>query len=129
MDFLTGQGDFMERARFIEHRGKRIFQLDCTNASLEEIDAVIEECARQVRTQPPESVLTLTLAGGGKFGPETINKLKELTKGNKPYVKESAVVGITGLYKVVISAVSLFSGRSFHLFDDATEAKDFLADR
>ena len=118
----------MERARFIEHRGKKIFLLDCTNASFEEVHAVADECARQVRIQPPNSVLTLTLAGGGKFGPETIHKLKELTKGNKPYVKASAVVGITGLYKVVISAVSLFSERRFHMFDDIEEAKNFLAD-
>jgi hypothetical protein len=117
----------MERARFIEHRGKRIFQLDCTDATVAEIDAIIAECARQVRMQPPDSVLTLTIAGGGKFGPETITKLKELTKGNKPYVKASAVVGISGLYKVVISAVSLFSQRSFHLFDEVGPAKDFLA--
>ena len=117
----------MERARFIDHCGKRIFLLDCTAASVDEIHDLIEECARQVRVQPPQSVLTLTVAGGGKFAPETIQKLKELTRGNKPYVKASAVVGITGLYKVVISAVSLFSERRFHLFDTVEEAKDFLA--
>lgn len=117
----------MERARFIQHRSKSIFLLDCTNATVDEIHAMIETCARQVRAQPPQSVLTLTVAGGGKFTPETIQKLKELTKGNKPYVKASAVVGITGLYKVVISAVSLFSERRFHLFDDVEEAKNFLA--
>ena len=118
----------MERARFIAHRGKKIFLLDCTNASIEEIHAIAEECERQVRVQPLNSVMTLTLAGGGKFSPETIQKLKELTKGNKPYVKASAVVGITGLYKVVLSAVSLFSERRFHMFDDVEEAKNFLAD-
>ena len=118
----------MERARFIDHRGKKIFLLDCTGASVDDIHQMIEECARQVRVQPPQSVLTLTVAGGGKFSPETIQKLKELTRGNKPYVKASAVVGITGLYKVVISAVSLFSERRFHMFDDVEAAKNFLAD-
>jgi hypothetical protein len=117
----------MERARFIEHRGKSIFLLDCSNASIDEIHAMIDECARQVRAQPPQSVLTLTVAGGGKFAPETIQRLKELTKGNKPHVRASAVVGITGLYRVVISAVSLFSERRFHLFDDVEDAKNFLA--
>ena len=117
----------MDRARFIEHRGKKIFLLDCSDATIEEINAIADECARQVRVQPPNSVLTLTVAGGGKFSPDTIQKLKELTKGNKPYVKASAVVGITGLYKVVLSAVSLFSERRFHMFDEVEEAKDFLA--
>lgn len=117
----------MERARFIEHRGKRIFLLDCTNASIDELHAMIDECARQVRMQPPQSVLTLTVAGGGKFAPETIQRLKDLTRGNKPHVRASAVVGISGLYKVVLSGVSLFSERRFHLFDDIELAKDFLA--
>lgn len=116
----------MERARFIEHRGKQIYQLDCSNCKAAEIHQIIEECARQVQSQPPKSVMTMTIAGGGKFDQETITRLKELTKGNEPYVRKAAVVGITGLYKVVLMAVSTFSQRQFHLFDTVEEAKDFL---
>jgi len=118
----------MERAQFVEHNSKRIFRMDCRNASLEEMNAVIEECIRQVRTQPEKSVLTLTIAGGSAFSGETIAKLKELARDNAPYVKAGAIVGVTGLYKVVFNAVAMFSKRRFYLFDTPEEAMDFLAD-
>lgn len=117
----------MERARFISHRGRKIFLLDCSGCKALEIAAIIAETARQVRSQPLASVRTVTVAGGGRFDQETIQQLKELTKGNAPYVDRAAVVGITGLYKVVIMAVSVFSNRNFHLFDTLDEALDYLA--
>lgn len=117
----------MERARFVQHKGKEIFVLDCSNCKPAEVHLIIDECARQVRRRTAKSVRTLTIAGGGRFDNETIGKLKELTKGNEPFVHNAAVVGITGLYKVVVTAISLFSKREFHLFDTVDEALDFLA--
>jgi uncharacterized protein related to proFAR isomerase len=118
----------MDRARFVTHKGKQIFSMDCKDASLEEMNQVIEECIRQVRSQPEKSVLTLTIAGGSSFGGEVISKLKDLARDNTPYVKAGAIVGVTGLYKVVFNAVAIFSKRRFHLFDTVEEAMDFLAD-
>jgi hypothetical protein len=116
----------LERARFIDHKGKKIFLLDCSNCLPSDINPLIEECGRQVQSQPQKSVLTLTIAGGGRFDLETINKLKNLTRDNEPYVKKSAVVGISGLQEVVLMTVSRFSNRKFHLFKDSESAKDFL---
>lgn len=118
----------MERAKFVEYKGKQIFSMDCTNASVDEMNQVIEECISQVRIRPDKSVLTLTIPGGSAFSGETISKLKELARGNEPYVKAGAVVGVTGLYKVIYNAVAMFSKRRFYLFDTVDEAMDFLAD-
>jgi len=118
----------MDKARFVQHKGKEIFILDCSGCKPAEVHQIIDECARQVRCRPPKSVRTLTIAGGGKFDNETITRLKELTKGNEPHVHRAALVGITGLYKVVVTAISMFSKREFHLFDTMEEALDFLAD-
>lgn len=118
----------MDRARFVEHKGKRIFLMDCSNASLDDMNQVMDECVRQVRSQPEKSVFTLIIAGGSAFSGETITKLKELARNNTPFVIASAIVGITGLHKVVLNAVSIFSRRRFYLFDTLEEAKDFLAD-
>ena len=116
-----------ERARFIEHKGRKIYLMDCSDASLEEMNEVIEACERDVRSQPEKSVYTLIVAGGSSFSGETINRLKELARGNTPYVIASSIVGITGLYKVVLNAVAMFSKRRFYLYDTVEEAKDFLA--
>ncbi len=118
----------MDRAKFVEHKGKQIYVMDCRDATLDEMNEVIEDCILQVRQQPPKSVLTLTISGGSAFSGETISKLKQLARGNEPYVKAGAIVGVTGLYKVVFNAVAMFSKRRFYLFDTVDEAMDFLAD-
>lgn len=115
-----------KRARFVDCDGREIFFLDCTNCKAADIHEMIDECARQVRSRPKSSVLTLTIVGGGKFDQETIGRLKELTAGNAPYVKKAAIVGMTGLYKVVLMAVATFSKREFHLFDTVEEARAYL---
>ena len=71
----------MERAKFVEHKGKQIFVLDCRDATLDEMNAVIEECILQVRKQPEKSVFTQTISGVSAFSGETIAKLKEVARG------------------------------------------------
>ena len=117
----------MERSKFIHHNGREIYLLDCSDCTPAEIVQIIDECARNVRARPEKSVRTLTIAGGGKFDNEVIHKLKELTSGNAPYVERAALVGITGLYKVVVNTLKMFTKREFHLFDTVDEAKAFLA--
>jgi hypothetical protein len=124
---LQTQEGIMEHARFIQHAGKDIFVLDFTNKKPDEALVLIDECARQVRSRPNGSVRTLTLVSGGTFSQDVLSGLKELTKGNAPHVCTAALVGVTGLYKVALQAVSLFSKRQFFMFDCKNEALDFLA--
>lgn len=118
----------MERAKFVDYKGKQIFVLDCRDASFEEMSQIVEECILQVRQQPEKSALTLTIAGGNAFSGETLAKVKEMARNNTPYVKAAAIVGVSGLHKVVFNAVAMFSKREFYLFDSVDEAMDFLVD-
>lgn len=117
----------MEKAQFIEHKGKKIFVLDFSNCQPAEMLALVDECARLVRSQPKKSVYTITVANGAKFDFDVVNKLKELTKDNEPHVIKSAVVGMTGMQQVVLMIVSNFSNRSFEVFDNIEKAKEFFA--
>jgi hypothetical protein len=119
----------MNHAKFIQHAGKEVFILDFTDKKPAEALALINECARQVQARPQGSVRTLTLVSGGTFSQEVLSGLKELTKANAPHVEKAALVGITGLYKVALQAVSMFSKRQFHMFDGKDEALDFLVQR
>ena len=116
----------MDRARIIEHKGIRIVYIDFSNCPTTEALDVITAARPLIRNKPDKSVFTITYTDGGKFDSNLISSLKEFTKGNEPYVKAAAVVGITGLQKIVLNAVSFFSNREFATFDDMEEAKEYL---
>lgn len=118
----------MGECNFVNHRGKQILVLDCSKCQPGDYDPIIKECAMLVQAQPMKSVRTVTVAGDGRFDTDTLKKLQELTKDNEPFVVASAVVGLTGLQRIVLNAVSAFSGRTFHQFDTLDQALDFLAD-
>ena len=117
----------MERAKYITYEDVEIFFIDFSSCPIEEALKVIQAAEPQIRSKPEKSVLTLTYTDGGKFDSRVIGSLKEFTKGNEPYVKAAAVVGIKGLQKIVLDAVSLFSNREFATFDDMDAAKEYLA--
>ena len=116
----------MENARFTSEYGKEIFVLTFDYTAIQEAVPLIEECADQIRSRPENSVLTLTVVSKGKFNTELVDYLKSLTKDNAPYVRKAAVVGVEGLYRVVISAISIFSKRDFKLFDKKEDAIRYL---
>ncbi|MGC4120101.1 MAG: hypothetical protein QM765_37075 [Myxococcales bacterium] len=46
---------------------------------------------------------------------------------NAPYVKAGAVVGVTGLKKIVLNTLNLMTSRGFRAFDAREKALDWLA--
>jgi hypothetical protein len=56
-----------------------------------------------------------------------VEALRELTTGNKPYVRAAAIVGLSGIQRVVYIALTQFTGRRLPTFTTALEAKDHLA--
>ena len=117
----------MEKAQFIDYKGKKIFVLDFSNCQPSQMLPLIDECARQVRAQPKKSIYTITIATGAKFDFDIVDKLKLLTKDNEPHVIKSSVVGMSGLQQVLLMIVSSFSSRTFELFDTVEYAKEFFA--
>ncbi|MBN1779885.1 STAS/SEC14 domain-containing protein [bacterium] len=116
-----------DRIRFFEHSGKKILLLDVSGMKPGESFIRFIDSAKQViRTKPENSLLTLFDATDSYFNNATIDMLKEFTAGNKSYVRASAVVGITGLKKVMLNFISKFSSRTFKQSDTREEAMDWL---
>lgn len=118
----------MERTRFIEHQGKKVLLLDYTGIrdsaeALREIERTKEIVARQ----PPGSLRVLTDVTGAHYDTRIVQAMKELAAHNAPYVRASAVVGVSGLMKVVYSAIILFSKRKIQLTDTREQALEWLA--
>ena len=119
----------MERVQFIQHRGKKIMHINFADCKADEILAIIDQAKAAIRTQAQQSVLTLTDVTNSAFNSKVSDALKEFVVHNKPYVVASAVVGVTGLKKIIFNAVMKFSGRKLTAIDSLAEAKDWLAER
>jgi hypothetical protein len=116
----------LDRVSFIEYKNQKILKLDFSSCDPQEVLAVIRDAAGLIRSQPEKSLLTLTRTEGATFDSDVIKAMKEFTKGNEPYVRAAAIVGIRGLQRIILDAVSLFSKREFGLFDDEEQAKEYL---
>jgi len=116
----------MEKIQFIEHKGKKILNLDFSGGP-ELALKTIQKAGEVVSSQPKKSLRTLIDVSDVSWNAESVKALKNLAKNDEPYVMASAVVGVTGLKKVLLSAVKRFSGREFMLFDDVPTALDWLA--
>lgn len=120
----------MGRCIFIEAHGVKVFYIDFTNLQSEhEIEAVLYESKSVIRSQPQKSMVNLANIEGMHFN----NRIKELfveyVKGNAPYVRHSAIVGVNGLKRIVFNGVMKLSGRDVRCFDSADDARKWLAGR
>ena len=102
----------MGRCVFIEAHGVKVYYIDFTNLQSEqEIEAVLYESKSLIRSQPQKTMINLANIEGMHFN----NRIKELfveyVKGNAPYVRHSAIVGVNGLKRIVFNGVMKLSGR------------------
>jgi hypothetical protein len=119
----------VEKVKFIIHKWRQILLLDFSHCSTDEAINIIDEAIEVIRSQPESSLLIVTDVTGAKYDLKVIDKFKEFTSGNKPYVKASAVVGLDEFQKVVYNAATLFSKRTLPLFGDLEKAKDWLVEQ
>jgi hypothetical protein len=117
------------KSRWTTHKGERIFFVDLSSlgrhpdAFREELTEV-EAVARQ---QPENSVLALTDVRDTVLSSEVMDFAKASAARMAKYVRKDAIVGVSGIRRVLLDAVSRFSGRQFATFDDVEAAKDWLA--
>jgi len=116
----------MNRVRFIDHDGKQILLLDFSFCDVGQAFETMKEAKNIVKNQAENSLRVLTDVTDAKFDTKLTDAMKEFAAHNKPYVRASAVVGVTGLKKIIYDAILLFSKRHIATFNDADSAKAWL---
>ena len=116
----------------INHKGKKILCLDI--AGLQSKDKLefhehVEHAKEIIRKQPPKSILVITKVINTGFDAEVAGLIKEYAQHNTPYVKASAIVGIAGWAKIILTAVKTATGRDFHLSDTMEDAQEWLVNQ
>ena len=117
----------MERVSNIHYKGIDIIYSDFSNLkSIEEITKVFEDGSEIISNSPLKSVYALTNFDNMFFNTKVMRVIQETLKINKPHIKNTAVIGITGLSKIMFDGIIRLSGRDLRLFDTMEEAKEFL---
>ena len=117
----------MKKPELINYKGKSILYLDFSNMSKAgEIIKLEDEVAEYMRKQPLNSVLTLTNMDNMFFNNDLRKYFEEMVKGNAPYVKSSAVIGLTGLISIMYNAFVKITGRNIKSLKSKEEALEYL---
>ena len=114
--------------RIISHRNISIVYIDFSGLRKEEeIYDAMENAQRFVRSHYSKSLYTLTNLSGMHFNTDVYTRFIEYAKGNTPYVKASAVVGMVGLMQIFYNSFLRLTGRKVKVCTTELEAKEYLA--
>ena len=120
-----------ERLRTITHRGCPILFTDYSGfIKWEDWEALIEAERQLMPRQAMGSVRALAVFTGSRFSDKVFDALTQLAVANRPYIKASALVGLTPLQRsAFLRGIERTSSRAFGLFDTVGEALDWLVEQ
>jgi hypothetical protein len=117
----------MSAPAMIDHRGKHILELDFVGIKDPSVLlSRIEKYKAFIASHTPRSLLVISNLTGCVVNKRTVEAFKQFTLHNKPYIRASAVYGLSGFTRIFGNAVNHFSKRDITLFDDVEKAKYWL---
>jgi hypothetical protein len=117
----------MNRVYTETHSGTVILIVDLTHLkSGPEFEHTLAIVQNYLASRPPTSVLALTDVSGVRLDQDMLDRMKEFTCKNTPYMKLDAVVGVTGLLQIGLISITRVTGRSFKVFPDRKSAIEWL---
>ncbi len=105
---------------------RNIVFIDYSHLTAEQLMAEAERIHEQGRTHLGKPARVLVDITGTKLNGTAVQALKETTRGDQALVERTAVVGVTGLKKILADAIARFSGTNTHYFDTKDAALDWL---
>lgn len=108
---------------------KSVIVVDCANMQSEQAREIVDtlrKASALVAEQPEKSVYIITIVTNVKFNNDISNAFKQYASANTKYVKESILVGLSGLQTVVFSAIKALTKRDYHLVGSLDEARKLM---
>ncbi len=121
----------MDRIQWLTIGGMPVMHLNLAGITdPEEALAVVEAAKQPEGKHRPHGMLSLTEVAGGRFDRRLIQAIRSLIEHNQPYVKAGAVVGLSGLQRVMYDSLLRLTGRrNLHAFSTVDEAKAWLEEQ
>jgi hypothetical protein len=113
----------------LNYKGKNILCVDVAGLQLkdkQEFQEHINHAKEEIQKHSPKSLLIITNVANTGFDTEVATIMGEYASHNTPYIKASALVGVSGVQKVVLAAIKALTGRDFYLADTMEEAQEWL---
>ena len=112
--------------KWITYKGKEILIHDYTNLLPKQIGPLVEAVAHITFETGKKNLLVIVDISNSYGNKEDVNAFKTAGKVYRLIVKKTAVLGITGLKKILINVVSKFSKIDAKQFNSIEEAKEWL---
>ena len=116
------------RIRWIEHKEKEILYIDYSNFPNTDVtvDTILEVNDYIKKFGKHEILMLVDVRKSQANEKIVVEALKQSAMIVKPYVKKSAVVGVTRTQDVILTIVNMFSSLGIKPFDNIDDAKDWL---
>ncbi len=111
------------------HNGRRIVEIDFEGCKPGQYAPVVAQAMKIISAGAPGSVLAMTRFDNVRFDPATVLEMQRFASAAMPYLRANALVGVTGMKKVVFGGVKPLYRVPVELFDDPGAARDWLASR
>jgi hypothetical protein len=98
------------------------------SGSSQVLDAIVEARAFMSQQQLGE-MLVLTDVSGTTFDQEVIDAIRALAEHNRPWVKASALIGVTPLMRIVYRVLVALTRREIRIFNTRSAAIAYLLEK
>lgn len=109
--------------------GKSVVIVDCANlksGQAQRIVQILQQASALVAQNPEKSVYIITIVSNVQFNSDISSAFKQYAIANMKYVKESILVGLSGMQTVVFSAIKAMTKRDYRLVSTLDEAKKLI---
>jgi len=116
------------RGSFVNHRGVRILVADASGLrGAEELAQIIGRVESMITGEPPGSVRIVIDVRQLVFDRASVGAVKGIFSRMQPYVRHTALIGVTGLLGILLQAINSVARRERPIFESLDPALDWLA--
>lgn len=116
------------KSEWITYKGKQIIYADCSGLRMDAqaVEAELDAVDDLILQQAEGSVLCLLDVRDTVGSSEVLEAFKKSSSRTRAHVRKTAVVGVSGLRRLLADAVARFSGEPLTYFEDVEAAKEWL---
>jgi hypothetical protein len=118
------------KSAWSEHRGTRFLYANYSNygRNLDALRLELDHADTMIEQEPGNATLVLVDIRHTVTSTQVVSLMKESAARTKGRVARLAVVGVTGVQRILATAVARFSREPLQLFDNVDAAKDWLVE-